>query len=76
MMYDHRITARIIGKLRVQNELSQQELASKAGIARSHYAMIENGAKSPNVETLWRIAYALGLQLSDLFLLVESQAFH
>ena len=76
MMYDHRITAQIIGKLRVQNELSQQELASKAGIARSHYAMIENGAKSPNVETLCRIAHALGLRLSDLFLLVESQTFH
>lgn len=73
MKYDHRVTAQIIGMLRVQKGMSQDMLATKAGMARSHYAVIESGGKSPNVETLWRIATALDLRLSDLFLLVESR---
>lgn len=76
MKYDHRVTAQILGILRVQRGMSQDELATKANMARSHYAMIESGNKSPNVDTLWRIATALDLRLSDLFLLVESQLLH
>lgn len=76
MRYDHRVTAQILGMLRVQRGMSQDKLATKADMARSHYAMIESGYKSPNVDTLWQIATALNLRLSDLFLLVESQLLH
>ena len=71
MKYDHRITGQVIGRLRVQHGLSQEELAQKAGIARSHLAMIENGKKSANVETLWKVAEALGMRLSELIIKVE-----
>ena len=71
MMYDHRITGQVIGRLRVQQDLSQEALAMKAGIARSHLAMIENGSKSANVETRWKLAVALGIHLSDVLKLVE-----
>ena len=64
MKYDHRITGQVIGRLRVRQGLSQEELAKKAGIARSHLAMIENGRKSASVETLWKIAEALEIKLS------------
>ena len=56
MEYDFRVTGQIIGMLRVQQQLSQRVLSKKAGIARSHLAMIENGAKSASVETLWKIS--------------------
>lgn len=72
MKYDHRVTAQIIGLLRIQKGLSQESLASKAGMARSHYAMIESGAKRPDVETLWRIANALEIRLSELFKMGEN----
>lgn len=71
MKYDHRITGQVIGRLRVQHGLSQEELAQKAGIARSHLAMIENGKKSASVETLWKIAEALGIKLSYLLDVIE-----
>lgn len=74
MKYDHRVTAQIIGMLRIQKELSQETLASKAGMARSHYAMIESGAKRPDIETIWRIANALEIRLSDIFRMAEEQA--
>lgn len=76
MKYDHHITAQVIGILRAQKGLSQESLAVRAGLARSHYAMIESGAKSPNVETLWRIAGALDMRLSMLIGLVEEQLSH
>lgn len=71
MKYDHRITGQVIGRLRVQQGQSQEELAKKAGIARSHLAMIENGKKSASVETLWKVAEALNISMSALFLTIE-----
>ncbi len=73
MVYNNRITGQVIGRLRVQRRLSQETLSGLAGIARSHLCMIETGTKNANVGTLWRIADALGLKLSDLIRLVEEE---
>ena len=56
MNYDYRVVGQIIGRIRVQREMSQEVLSGLAGVARSHLAMIESGSKNANVETLWRIA--------------------
>jgi len=74
MKYDHHIMAQVIGKLRVQKGMSQEAIAKNAQLARSHYAMIESGSKSASVETLWRIAQALEMRLSELIRMVEDQA--
>lgn len=73
MNYNSKITGQIIGRLRSQSGLSQEVLSGLAGIARSHLAMIENGDKNANMNTLWRIAQALGLRLSELVRLVEEE---
>ena len=73
MKYNHRVAAQIIGMLRIQKGLSQESLAKKAGMARSHYAMIESGAKRPDIETLWRIANALEIRLSDIIRMTEDR---
>lgn len=73
MNYNSRITGQIIGRLRAQRGLSQEVLSGLAGIARSHLAMIENGDKNANMNTLWRIAQALGIRLSELIRLVEEE---
>lgn len=71
MKYDSRITGSAIRELRKKRGISQEVLSSMAGIARSHLAMIETGAKSPNVDTLWRVADALDMRLSEIIRLVE-----
>lgn len=71
MKYDSRTVGQVIGRLREERGMTQEVLSGLAGIARSHLGMIECGRKSPNTETLWRIADALGLRLSGLMLLVE-----
>lgn len=73
MLYDSKITGQIIGKLRTKRNMSQEVLSGLAGIARSHLAMIENGRKNANVDTLWRIAAALDMRLSNLIYLVEEE---
>ena len=69
MNYDYKVTGRIIGRIRVQRGMSQEVLSGLAGVARSHLAMIENG----NVETLWRIAAALDMRMSELMRMVEDE---
>ena len=49
-------------------------LSGLAGIARSHLSEIENGQKAASVDTLWRIAEALGIRLSELIHQVEEQS--
>ena len=73
MNYDSKITGQIIGILRSQKGMSQEVLSGLAGVARSHLSMIENGSKNANVNTLWRVSLALGIRLSDLIRMVESE---
>ena len=73
MKYDHHVMSQVIGKLRVQQGLSQEAIAKKAQLARSHYAMIESGAKRASAEKLWSITQSLEMRLSKLIRLVEDQ---
>ena len=73
MLYDNRITGRVIFELRIKKGLTQEVLSGLACIPRSHLAMIESGRISPTVDTLWKIAEALGMHLSDLIRLVEDE---
>lgn len=63
-----------IRHIRKEKGLSQEVLSGLAGIARTHLSMIENGAIHASIETVWKIAPALGLRPSELFALVEEAA--
>lgn len=63
----------VIRRIRNQKKLSQEVLSGFAGLARSHLAMIENGDKKPNFETIWRIANALDMLPHELVKLIEDQ---
>ena len=56
-----------IRKLRAERELSQEELAHRAGIDRSYLSEVENGHKSVGVLVLDDIAAALEVEITDLF---------
>ena len=55
-----RIGARIT-ILRKQSGLTQEQLADKAGIQRTHLGRIENGKYAVTLETIQAIAEALGM---------------
>ena len=71
MPYNSEKTGRIIRDLRRKKGWNQEVLSGLAGIARSHLSEIETGRTDAGVDTLWRIAEALGIRLSDLIRMVE-----
>jgi putative transcriptional regulator len=57
-----------IRKLRFfANEMTQQELAEKAGISRQTVISIEAGKYSPSLELAFRIADAFGVEIGEVF---------
>jgi transcriptional regulator with XRE-family HTH domain len=52
---------------RLKQNLSQEKLAAKAGVHRTYIGMIERAEKNITLENIEKIAYALGLNLYDLF---------
>lgn len=71
--YNHKITGEVIRELRQQQGLSQEVLSGFATIARSHLSMIETGAKSPSLQTLWKICDALEMKPSELVAMIEER---
>lgn len=73
MPYNSRIVGHVIRDLRRKKGWSQEVLSGLAGMARSHLSEIENGTKSANAETLWRISEALGIRMSEMIRMAEQQ---
>ncbi len=69
--FDRYAAGRVVRRLRKEKKLSQEVVSGLAGMARSHLAMIENGDKQPNFETVWRLANALDLKPHELVRLIE-----
>lgn len=71
MPFDYEVLGQVIRSLRKQKHISQDVLSGLAGIARTHLTMIENATIHANVETIWKLAYALDIRPSALFAMVE-----
>lgn len=57
---------RRIRELREATGLSQEEFARRAGFARPFFGRIERGTQNISIETLGRIAVALGVDMGRL----------
>lgn len=55
-----------VRRLRHGAGLSQEALALKAGVNRSYYASLEAGRRNASLETICRLALALGCDAADL----------
>ncbi len=62
-----RILGDNVKTLRLQNALSQEELAFKANLDRTYISQIERGVSNPSVLVLLKIAVVLGVDLPRLF---------
>lgn len=67
----HKSVGNQVKELRVQQELTQAELAEIVGIARVSVLSIEKGRFIPTIETALRISQALGVPLEELFWLKD-----
>jgi transcriptional regulator with XRE-family HTH domain len=58
---------RELTRIRQEQGLSQQRLADASGVNKATINQIERGRRSPNVETLERLASALNAEIADFF---------
>lgn len=60
-------------KLRERRGLSKNELSTRTGLARSFITTLEQGGAAPSVETLGRIAFALGISPGEILKRAEKR---
>ncbi|MDB5169921.1 MAG: putative Transcriptional regulator, family [Candidatus Saccharibacteria bacterium] len=56
-----------IAVARRKQGMSQEALAAKSDIDRSHMGFIEQGRRKPTIATLFKISRSLKISLEDLF---------
>jgi transcriptional regulator with XRE-family HTH domain len=56
-----------IRKFRTEKKISIVQLSVESGVSRSHLFYIESKKTVPSLETLSKIAQAMGLHLKDFF---------
>lgn len=67
------LAARVKG-LRTGRHLSQATLAERAGMHRTYLSSIERGRRNVPLDTVCRLAWALGVDVPDLFTEVPGEA--
>jgi len=63
--------ARQVIKLRLERELSQQQLAAKAGTAQPNISRLERASINPSLQSLQRVAQALDAEIEIRFKSIE-----
>ena len=56
-----------LGQARLQQGLSQERLAHRAGLNMTHVARIERGEREPGVRTVAKLAKGLNISAAVLF---------
>lgn len=72
-LYLNKMLGLLLAKIRKEKGLSCNRLANEYGLYSGHICMLENGQIESKVITVWRIAEALGIKMSDLFKLLEDE---
>jgi transcriptional regulator with XRE-family HTH domain len=62
---------RELRKLRLKNNISQEELAGRSGYHRTYIGQLERGEKSPSLRTLFDLAATLNFLPSTLVKTIE-----
>src|SRR5262245_55501088 len=52
--------------LRVQRDMSQEDLAAKADVHFTYISLLERGLRDPKLSSMVKMSRALGISLSDL----------
>ena len=61
-------------QLRERAEISQEELAFRAGLDRTYISGIERGRRNPSLKSMQRIAAQLDLSLDEVFIAARQLA--
>ena len=56
----------VLRRIRREHDLSQEALASTAGLARNHVSELERARRDPGLATIVQLADALGMTMAEL----------
>lgn len=56
-----------VRQLRIEHNMTQQELAEASSLSLDYISLIERGKRSPSLESIECISKALDIAVSDLF---------
>jgi len=56
-----------VRKYRIKQNMSQEELAEKAGLHRTYIGSVERGERNITINVMEKICIALGMSIIDLF---------
>lgn len=62
----HKTIAKNIARIRKEKGITQEALAYQAGLNRAYIGYIERGERKPTIETLEKIAKALGARVTTI----------
>ena len=62
---------KVLRDARIAADLTQEELAYRAGLDRTYISLLEHDRKSPTTDVLFRLANAVGVKASVLIARVE-----
>lgn len=72
-MLDSKIVGKVIAEFRKKKGISQEVISGLADIGRTHLSAIERGERKPTLETLYKIANALNVKMSDIIIEIEKR---
>ena len=58
---------------RIEQNLTQKELAVRTGIDQADISKLENGTRNPSLKLLKRLAHGMGMQLKIEFVPMQTQ---
>ncbi len=68
------IIAGVLVEYRKRAGLTQEVLSGLAGLDRTHYSKLERGLRSPTIDTLFKLAHALGIPPHEIVRAIEAAA--
>ena len=63
----------VLRQLRLEKNLTQDQLSEMVGVASPYISMLESGHKYPNLEMVFKLAEALGVRPGDLLDAMEER---
>ena len=70
-MLDTKAVGKTIQGLQRKKGLTQEQLSGLAALDRTHYSKIERGLRSPTLDTIFKIAFALDMEPHELIQVIE-----
>jgi len=69
-----KIFGQVLKKIRIDQGLSQEQLAFESGFHRTYISLLERGQKNPSLKTIFQLSKTLKINPSDMLRRIEIQA--